>query len=529
MKANPILLEVFKNRFAAVSEEMGVTLIRTAFSPNIKERRDLSCAVFSARGDMIAQAAHIPVHLGSMPLSVKSAIEAAPMGPGDMAALNDPFKGGTHLPDITLVAPVFCGQGTKPAFYVANRAHHADVGGMSAGSMPLSSSIFQEGVIIPPLLLVRAGEADESLMRLILSQSRTPEERRGDFAAQIMANMTGVKRLVELAGKYGEETLSFYGEQLINYAEILARAAIREIPDGTYAFEDVLDGDGQGAENIPIRLTLAVDGEEAILDFRESGDQVRGCLNAVRSITVSACLYVFRALMTGDAPANAGILAPLRILTRPGSILDARFPAAVAGGNVETSQRVADVVLGALAKALPGRVPAASQGTMNNLAMGGLDPRTGRPFAYYETLAGGMGASLGQAGESAVHSHMTNTLNTPVEALEYACPFRVRAYGLRRGSGGEGRFPGGNGLVREIELLGDCEATVLSERRTSRPYGLAGGLPGAAGRNLLTRDGETTVMPGKFQADLRAGDVLRVETPGGGGYGAPDSPGESGD
>jgi len=519
MNANPILLEVFKNRFAAISEEMGVTLTRTAFSPNIKERRDLSCAVFDASGDMVAQAAHIPVHLGSMPMSVKSAIENVPMADGDMVVLNDPYHGGTHLPDVTLVAPVYCGDCDAPSFYVANRAHHADVGGMSAGSMPMSVSLYQEGVIIPPLPLVRAGVIDESLMRLILAQTRTPLERRGDFAAQIMANVTGVRRMKELIAKYGANETAHYGEQLINYAETLARKAIKAIPDGVYAFEDVLDGDGQGTENIPVRLTLTIDGDRAVLDFTKSGDQVRGSVNAVRSITLSAALYVFRALIESDAPTNAGILRPLDVLTRPGSILDADFPAAVAGGNVETSQRVVDVVLGALAKAAPERIPAASQGTMNNLAIGGLDARNGRPFAYYETLAGGMGASRNRPGESATHSHMTNTLNTPVEALEYAYPFRVTAYALREGSGGKGKWPGGDGLVREIELLSDCEATVLSERRTTRPYGLAGGAPGAPGENILIRDGKPQTMPGKFREDLKKGDRLRIETPGGGGWG----------
>ncbi len=519
MNANPILLEVFKNRFAAISEEMGVTLTRTAFSPNIKERRDLSCAVFDAHGDMVAQAAHIPVHLGSMPLSVKSAIESAPMADGDMVVLNDPYRGGTHLPDVTLVAPVYCGACDGPSFYVANRAHHADVGGMSAGSMPLSTSLFQEGVIIPPLPLVRAGAIDANLMRLILAQTRTPLERQGDFAAQIMANVTGVRRMKELIGKYGAKNVAFYGEQLINYAEILARQAISAIPDGAYAFEDVLDDDGQGAANIPIRLDLTIIGDRAALDFTRSGDEVRGSVNAVRSITLSAVLYVFRALIQGDAPTNAGILRPIDVLTRTGSILDARFPAAVAGGNVETSQRVVDVVLGALAQAIPERIPAAGQGTMNNLAIGGVDARNGRPFAYYETLAGGMGASCGRRGESAVHSHMTNTLNTPVEALEYAYPFRVTAYALRKNSGGKGKWTGGDGLVREIELLSDCEATVLSERRTTRPYGLQGGQSGAPGRNILIRDGQAHEMPGKFREDLKKGDRLRIETPGGGGWG----------
>lgn len=516
---NPIFLEVFKNRFAAISEEMGVTLTRTAFSPNIKERRDLSCAVFDAAGDMVAQAAHIPVHLGSMPLSVKSAIESIDFAPGDMAMLNDPFKGGTHLPDITLVAPVFCEGCAGPAFYVANRAHHADVGGMASGSMPLSTSLYQEGVIIPPVKIVRNGEIVQDTMRLILNNVRTPVEREGDFAAQIMANMTGVRRLGELVEKYGMQTVDFYAKVLVDYAETLCRKSIESLPDGVYAFTDVMDGDGVGAENTPISVTLSIRGDSAELDFRKSGEQVRGSVNAVRSITLSAVLYVFRCLISGDAPTNAGILRPLNVLTRKGSILDANFPAAVAGGNVETSQRIVDVVLGALAQAVPERIPAASQGTMNNTTIGGVDERTGRPFAYYETLAGGMGAASKGRGEHAVHSHMTNTLNTPVEALEYSYPFRVTSYAVRKNSGGEGKHHGGDGLVREIELLSDCEITVLSERRANPPYGLQGGAPGAPGRNVLLRNGEEKEMPGKFHALLQKGDVVRIETPGGGGWG----------
>ncbi|WP_461209114.1 hydantoinase B/oxoprolinase family protein [Desulfocurvus sp. DL9XJH121] len=519
MKANPILLEVFKNRFAAISEEMGVTLTRTAFSPNIKERRDLSCAVFDAAGDMIAQAAHIPVHLGSMPLSVKSAIEAVDFAPGDMVMLNDPFKGGTHLPDITLVAPVFEEGADAPAFYVANRAHHADVGGMASGSMPLSSSLYQEGIIIPPTKVVEGGEMVGPVMRLILNNVRTPVEREGDFAAQVMANVTGVRRLGELMAKYGRETVDFYAGSLVDYAETFCRKTVAALPDGSYSFTDVMDGDGLEDRDVPISVTLTVRGDEAELDFTASGDQVGGSVNAVRSITLSAVLYVFRSLIQGDVPTNAGILKPLTVLTRKGSILDAKFPAAVAGGNVETSQRVVDVVLGALARAVPELIPAASQGTMNNMTIGGMDERTGLPFAYYETLAGGMGASAKGPGESAVHSHMTNTLNTPVEALEYSYPFRVNTYAVRRGSGGAGRHPGGSGLVREIELLSDCEITVLSERRDHAPYGLAGGQPGQPGFNVLIRDGQTLPQPGKFYTPLKKGDIIRMETPGGGGWG----------
>jgi len=520
MQINPILLQVFKNRFSSIAEEMGVTLMRTGFSPNIKERRDFSCALFDARGQMLAQAAHIPVHLGSMPLSVQAAIEAVDLKDGDMAICNDPFKGGTHLPDITLVAPVFAPGEEKPGFFVASRAHHADVGGMAAGSMPLSTSLFQEGVIIPPLKFVEQGQIDEKILKFFLNNVRTPHEREGDFAAQVMANVTGVRRMKELIGKYDMTTVRNYAEGLMDYAETMARQAVAALPDGHYHFEDFLDGDGIEATDIRISLELKVAGEEAELDFSGSDDQVQGSVNAVRAITLSAVLYAFRCLVQEDIPANAGCMRPLHVVTRHGSIVDARFPAAVAGGNVETSQRIVDVVLGALSRALPERMPAASQGTMNNVTIGGWDPRKERAFAYYETLAGGMGASPHRDGESAVHSHMTNTLNTPVEALEYAYPFLMTEYSIRRGTGGHGQHKGGDGMVREVQLLAEAEATVLSERRSRGPYGVQGGDDGTPGRNSIRHEGEIRELPGKFTARLHPGDVLRIETPGGGGWGS---------
>lgn len=516
-KINPILLQVFKNRFAAISEEMGVALGRTAYSPNIKERRDYSCALFDAKGQMIAQAAHIPVHLGSMPLSVQAAIENVSMQPGDMVMLNNPFEGGTHLPDITLVAPVFIDG--QAAFYIANRAHHADVGGMTAGSMPLSTSLYQEGLIISPLKLVEEGEIDRKLLNLLLTNVRTPTEREGDFAAQVMANRIGLRRIKELVAKYDLVTVRLYAEALNDYAEHYMRQAIDEIPDGSYAFRDCLDDDGLGSGPVWIDCQLEISGDRAKIDFSASDPQVRGSVNAVHAITLSAVLYVFRCLVPDEVPTNAGCLRPLEVITRPGTVVAANFPAAVAGGNVETSQRLVDTLLGALAMAVPERIPAASQGSMNNTTIGGLDPRTGLPFAYYETLAGGHGASSATDGESAMHSHMTNTLNTPVEALEYAYPFRVTEYSVRHGSGGAGKRRGGDGLVREIELLTDAEVTLLSERRARGPYGLQGGEAGAPGRNLLISEGKQTVLPGKFSQHLRKGERLRLETPGGGGWG----------
>ncbi|RMG58959.1 MAG: hydantoinase B/oxoprolinase family protein [Deltaproteobacteria bacterium] len=519
VKASPILLEVFKNRFSSIAEEMGSTLNRTSFSPNIKERRDYSCAIFDSAGNMVAQAAHIPVHLGSMPLSVLAAIEEVEMEEGDMVILNDPFRGGTHLPDVTIVAPVFLGR-EKPLFYVANRAHHSDIGGMTPGSMPLSTSLFQEGVIIPPMKFVRKGEIDRNVLSLILANVRTPDEREGDFAAQLMANRTGIRRLEELAERYGVETLLFYSKELQDYSERVARERISRIPDGVYEFEDYMDDDGITDDPVRIRVKITVSGDEMTVDFTGSSPQVQGSVNSVYAITLSAVLYVVRTLLPDDVPTNAGILRSVRVLTEKGSVVDATFPAAVAGGNVETSQRIVDVLLGALSRAVPDRIPAASQGTMNNVTIGGWDERKGEPFAYYETIGGGMGAGEGVPGASAVHSHMTNTLNTPVEALEYSYPFIVTRYAVRRNTGGKGKYPGGDGIIREIKVFCDADVTVLSERRRFRPYGLFGGEAGAPGKNIIIRNGKASEMGSKFTARLNRGDVLRIETPGGGGFGS---------
>jgi len=518
MQLNPIFLEIFKNKLSSIAEEMGVTLNRTAFSPNIKERRDFSCALFNAQGEMIAQAAHIPVHLGSMPLSVQAALQEIDFAPGDMVVLNDPFKGGTHLPDITIIAPVFVGNSQQPEFFVANRAHHSDVGGMSSGSMPLSTSIYQEGIVIPPLKIMEKGNIDPKVMKLFLNNVRTPTEREGDFTAQIMANEVGIKRIQEVVSKYGLEQVKFYADGLLDYAEKMLQELILRMPNGHYEFEDYLEDDGLGQKDIKIHLQIEVNHHTVTLDFRQSAPQVKGSVNAVFAITLSAVLYVFRSLLSQDVPTNSGLLRPIKILTTPGSVVDAKFPAGVAGGNVETSQRIVDVILGALAKAIPEQIPAASQGTMNNITIGGVD-QNGQPFTYYETLGGGMGASAHLHGASGVHSHMTNTLNTPIEALEFSYPFLVTKYGLRTNSGGKGKFRGGEGLIREIKLLTPAEVTVLSERRRLRPYGLDGGEPGQPGKNLLVQDGEVRQLPGKFNLSLEKETIIRIETPGGGGYG----------
>jgi len=525
---DPIDLSIFHCAAHSIAEEMGAVLKRTALSPNIKERRDYSCAIFDSEARVIAMGDHMPVHLGSMPMSVQAAIAAINFTPGDVAILNDPYAGGTHLPDITMVLPVFVADEAKPAFYVASRAHHADVGGRFAGSMGPATSIDEEGVRIPPSLIVRGGAVDRELLSSILAQVRTPEERRGDLDAQIGACRAGEQRILQLVHKYGLEELNKLVEGLLDYAERLVRAELRTLPAGEFAGEDWMDSDGVTDEplRIAVRLTTDPTAGSLAIDFAGTSPQVAGSVNAVRAITLSACFYVLRCLLGEDAPAAEGILRPLTLHTPRGSIVDAVPPAAVAGANVETSQRIVDVLMRALAKAAPDRVPAASAGTMSNLAIGGIDPRSGQAFTYYETAAGGMGARPGLLrpgidGISGVQTHMTNSLNTPIEALEYAYPFRARRYAYRYGSGGEGEFRGGDGLIREIELLADAEMTLLADRRRYRPYGLAGGGDGAPGSASITRaaTGETEELPGKCSRQLNKADVLRIETPGGGGWG----------
>jgi N-methylhydantoinase B len=517
---DPIKLEVFKNLFSSVAEEMGVALCRTGHSVNIKERRDYSCAIFDGRGEMIAQAAHIPVHLGSMPLAVKAAMEGRRVSHGDTIILNDPYRGGTHLPDLTLISPVFGADGSPPLFLVANRAHHADVGGMAPGSMGVATEIFQEGIRIPPVTLVKGGDLNREVFDLLLANVRTAEEREGDLEAQLAANETGRRRLLEIVARYGDETLR-YTEELKVYAERMTREAIRRIPEGCYRFEDYLDDDGITDEPVRIAVTVTVQGGQAIVDFTGTSPQVAGSVNAVYAVTLSAVFYVFRCLVDFDIPSNAGCMVPLTVIAPKGSVVNAQPPAAVAGGNVETSQRIVDVLLGALAQALPDRIPAASAGTMSNLVIGGTDHERGRPFAYYETIAGGMGARPTRDGVDAVQTHMTNTRNTPIEALEHAYPLRVLRYEIRRGSGGRGRHRGGDGIRRDIELLTDAAVGLLADRRRFRPYGLQGGESGQGGESILISPEGEKSLGSKFQLRARARDVISVRTPGGGGYGRP--------
>lgn len=538
-KSDPIRLEIFKHLFSAIAEEMGAILRKASFSSNIKERRDFSCAIFDAKGDMIAQAAHIPVHLGSMPMSVAAAIKKfersdSQLMPGDTIILNDPYLGGTHLPDITLVTPVFITEMDRethlsidstyeraghPFAYVASRAHHADIGGISPGSMPIAREIFQEGLIIPPIKLLEMGKLNHNVLDLILANVRTPEERSGDLQAQIGANQRGVKLVNELIDRYGQDETRQYMHELLSYSERMTRRLLTKLPNGKFSFADYLDNNGISDEKITIKVAITIDNDSAVIDFTGSADQQEGSVNAVYAITLSAVNYVFRSLIGLDIPNNSGCMIPITLIAPEGTVVNAMAPAPVAGGNVETSQRIVDVLLGALSQACPERIPAASQGTMNNLSIGGWDPMRKRYFTYYETIGGGTGASLSNGGISAIHSHMTNTLNTPIEALEYAYPLRVLRYEIRRNSGGRGMHNGGDGIIREVKLLTKAQVTLLTERRITSPYGLAGGEPGEKGENRLVHEGEQIDLPGKGSYYAAEGDIISISTPGGGGYG----------
>jgi len=521
-QTDPVELAIFKSAFHSIAEEMGAALRRTSFSPNIKERRDYSSAVFDGQGNVIAMGDDMPVHLGSMPMSVRAALDALTLEPGDIAILNDPYAGGTHLPDITLVMPVFVTQQDQPAFFVANRAHHADVGGMYPGSMGPCREIFQEGLRIPPVKLYVRGRMNDGVFRLILNNVRTPEERDGDVTAQIGACRIGAERVLNLVEKYGLDRVQTNTTALLDHSERLMRAELKQLPGGEFSAEDALDDDGIDGNRIPIRVTVTTDPErgEVQVDFSQSSPQVTGSVNAVYAITYSATFYVLRCLLPPEAAPTAGLMRPVSVITKPGTVVDARPPAPVAGGNVETSQRITDVLMRAFAQILPQSVPAASSGTMNNVTIGGIDPRNGQPYTYYETVAGGSGARPNSDGVSGVHTHMTNSSNTPVEALEFAYPFRVHRYAYRQGSGGDGQFRGGDGLIREIEILGPAQITLLADRRITSPYGLAGGASGERGQSILTDEiGEESILPGKCSVTAKAGSRIRIESPGGGGWG----------
>ena len=522
LQPDAMRLEVFKNIFHSVAEEMGAALRRSAFSANIKERRDYSCAIYDGDGEVLAMGDHMPVHLGSMPASVAAARKALAFEPGDIALLNDPFAGGTHLPDLTLVMAVFLPDVRRPRFFVASRAHHADIGGALAGSMGPAREIYQEGLRIPPVKIFRNGKLDSDVLHLLLANVRTPSEREGDLAAQVASCRLGARRLAEIIKKYGIRETELYAGYLLDYSEKTMRAELRGLGPGRYQAEDFLDGDSVGSGPVRIRVSLRIAGGSASVDFTGSAPQCAGNVNAVEAIAISATYYVFRSLLREDVPATSGLLRPITVIVPTGTVVGATAPAAVAGGNVETSQRMVDTLLHALSKAAPARIPAASQGTMNNLTFGGFDPRRGgRAFTYYETIAGGCGASAAHDGPSAAHSHMTNSWNTPVEVFEETYPVRVKRYAIRRRSGGRGKHRGGDGIIRELEFLTAAEGGLLSDRRIRAPYGLYGGQSGAEGRNTLVRDNLEKMLNGKCSFEVKPGDVLRIETPGGGGWGIP--------
>ena len=509
---DPVELSIFSSRMEAVCDEMGAVLRNAAFSPNIRDRLDFSCAIFDQQGELCAQAAHIPVHLGSMAFAMRGIVKQITWRPGDMVILNDPYLGGTHLPDVTLIAPLFIH--SELAAFAANRAHHADIGAESPGSMPISTNLAEEGQVIKPTHLIRQGVLNQDLLNSITGNTHNAEESLGDFAAQISANRTGLARLEELI-----ETQQLAGFRtglcaLNDYGERLALDALRAIPDGEYYFKDWMDDDGQGNKDIVIQACLNVSDGQVAVDFSGSADQVPGNINCPLSVAAAAVYYVFRCLMPDYTPACAGVFRPISLHAPEGCLLNARFPAAVAAGNVETSTRLVDVVTGALAKALPQKIPAASHGSMNNLAMGGttMDGH----WDYYETIGGGMGAWAKGPGLSGLQTHMTNTLNTPIEVLESRFPLRITRYEIRRGSGGAGAQTGGNGLIRGFEFLSPTTIALLSERRTHAPWGMAGGKPALPGHNYL----ENRELPGKISLQVEAGEQLTIETAGGGGYGA---------
>jgi N-methylhydantoinase B len=509
-RLDPVTLSVLASALAGIAEEMGAVLIRGSYSSNIKERRDCSTALFDERGRMVAQAEHMPVHLGAMPEAVAAIMTRDPE-PGDVFAINDPYSGGTHLPDITLVSPVST-EG-EISGYAVTRAHHSDVGGMRPGSMPSDSrEIYQEGLVIPPVRLVHGGEYVEDVLELLLANVRTPDLRRGDLRAQIAANNIAEQRVRELMERRGKETVLAAFEEVISYAEKRTREAIRELPDGEHSAEDFMEGDGVTDEDIPIRMTVTVEGDSMLMDLSETADAVAGNINCPLPVTRSACYFALRVLLPKDIPANAGTYVPLRIESREGSLVNATYPSAVVAGNVETSNRIADTALAALSGFAPERIPAQGQGTMNNVIIG--DPG----WTYYETIGGGQGAGAGGPGPSGVHIGMSNTLNTPIEALELEYPMRIERYELRYDSGGAGDNHGGDGIVRSVRVLKSASLSLLADRRRHPPQGMEGGEPGEVGRNLLNDE----ELPPKVSREMEEGDVVTVETPGGGGYGSPE-------
>ncbi len=522
MGADSLYLEVSQHLFAAAAEEMGASLMRSSFSPNIQERRDFSCAVFDGEGQMLSQAAHIPIHLGSIPLCVRAALDTFDLEPGDVVILNDPYRGGTHLPDVTLVTPVFLSRRKKPEFLCANRAHHADIGGAWPGSMAPAYDLHGEGLVIPPTRLIRNGRLQREVFDLLLANMRVPREREGDLRAQLAANGVGAARLRALAEEQGLRSLCRSGASLLDWTERLTRAEISALPRRKVRAEDVLE-----TIHGPVRVCVEIarQGREMVFDWRACDDQSKAPVNATRAVALSAVFYVLRLLLPQGTPTNDGLLRPARILTRPGSVVDARYPAPVAAGNVETSQRLVDVLLAAFAKLDPRRFPASSSGTMSNLSFGGERAARGlagadASYTYYETIAGGAGGGPSGPGAHAVHTHMTNTRNTPIEALETQFPARVVELAVRRGSGGTGRAKGGDGIKKRLRFLRAAHVGWIADRAQLGPGGLGGGGRGAAGRAALARGlGRSETLAAQVTLSVVPGDELTLLTPGGGGFG----------
>lgn len=512
---NPIELSLFVSRMEAICDEMGVVLKRTAFSPNIKDRLDFSCALFDKNGELCAQAAHIPVHLGSMAYAMTDLVGRYDWDEGDVLVLNDPFLGGTHLPDVTIVAPIFIE--ARLQGFAVNRAHHANIGSESPGSMPITHNLEEEGIVISPQLLLKEGNLNLQLWQQLHAIHGQDEDYHldGDMAAQVSSVTTGVQRMQSLILAFGEQEFHEGIEALNDYGERIALASLAEIPDGIYRFEDLMDDDGLGNTDIAIRIEIAIKEGRVQVDFSGTDEQVPGNINCPLPVVAAAVYYCFRCLMPDYAPACGGLFRPIQISAPVGTVVNALPPAAVAAGNVETSTRIVDVVLGALQHALPDRIPAASQGSMNNIAMGSR--ADGHAWDYYETLAGGHGAGPHHTGLSAKHSHMTNTLNTPVESLEMHYPLRINRYEIREGSGGAGLHAGGDGLIREYEFLEPAELSLLTERREHAPWGLQGGKSAIRGKNTLN----DKTIHGKTELSVNTGDKLTIQTPGGGGFGKP--------
>ena len=510
-------LEVFRHLFSALAEEMGLSLQRSALSANIRERRDFSCALFDARGALIAQAAHIPVHLGSMGRAVECVRASATLSRGDAVLHNDPYTGGTHLPDVTLVSPVFLPGERSARFFAASRAHHSDIGGAHPGSMAPVDDVHAEGLRLPPVHLVRAGELVPEMLALLRANLRDAREREGDLLAQWAANRRAEVRLAELAAEHGPEELSRRARALVDWTAARVGELVRAFPARRVSFRDSLEPARAGGARVEIVLHLRRTGRELELDFRDCADQQGASLNATRAVTEAAVAYALALLLPDGTPINEGSRAHVRILTRAGSVVDASYPAPVAAGNVETSQRLVDVLLGAFALVFPQRIPAASAGTMSNLSFGGV--HAGASFAYYETIAGGSGASAEGPGAHAVHTHMTNTRNTPIEEFERRYPVRLGSCTVRRGSGGEGEQRGGDGIEKRLRFLVPARMAWIGDRATQGPYGLSGGGAGATGELALVRAGRLLAQGARATLALEPGDEVRVKTPGGGGHG----------